>query len=64
MGCGTHSNEAGFNLMMSERVWKTRVIAHVRDIFDFHESRPFLSSYMKFASVDVTVMLTVRGRSL
>ena len=60
VGCGTHSNEAGFNLMMVEGVWKTDTIAHVRDIFDFHESRPFLSSYFQLASEDATVVLEVR----
>ena len=60
VGCGTHSNEAGFDLMMAEGVWSDGTIAHVRDVFDFDESRPFLSWCIKLASEDVTIVLGVR----
>jgi len=38
---------------MEEGIWDTKIVAHVRDIFDLHSSRPSLNNVFLFASNDV-----------
>ena len=56
MGCGLFSNQAGFDYCLEEKVWDVTVVAHVRDIFDLDEKRPFLNSVFVFASSDVSII--------
>jgi len=41
---------------MEEKVFGTHLVAHVRDIFDLSEKRPYLSSVFEFASSDVSIV--------
>jgi len=60
VGSGRHSNEAGFNCVMNQGGFETTTVAHVRDIFDVHPDRPFLTTVFGFASLDICIMDEVR----
>ena len=60
MGCGIHSNQFGFDYCIDQRIWTSQTVVHVRDIFDLHESRPFLSSVFTFASNDAVLVQEVK----
>jgi len=42
--------------VMNQDGFDAATVAHVRDIFDVHPDRPFLSTVFGFASLDICIM--------
>ena len=63
MGAGAHSNDAGVAAVLGARVATATTVAHVRDIFDRADARPYLSSVLAFASDDACALDVVCARA-